>query len=69
MIICLCEGIRVKDVKAAVRGGAHTITQLSRACGAGKGCGACHEELKKLLHAHGKKTAHTKHSASTNRKR
>ncbi len=50
MIICLCQGIREKDVRCAIRQGACTLAKLKSATGAGQGCGSCTQELRYLLH-------------------
>ena len=59
MIICLCKGVRDKDVRRAIRQGAHSITDLKKSTGAGTLCGACHQELKSLLHRKGQTTLHS----------
>ncbi|MEZ4404251.1 MAG: (2Fe-2S)-binding protein [Kofleriaceae bacterium] len=41
MIVCLCYAVRDRDLDAAIAGGAATVEEVGRACGAGTGCGAC----------------------------
>ena len=49
MFVCLCRGVTLRQVEDARRGGADTLDQLQRRCGAGTGCGACHDTLRGLL--------------------
>jgi bacterioferritin-associated ferredoxin len=51
MYICLCHAATTKDVDAAIADGAETIDEIGDACGAGTGCGACHEEIQDRLDA------------------
>lgn len=49
--VCLCMGIPRKTVTAAIRGGAHTVPEVNKVAGCGKGgcggkrCGATITEL------------------------
>lgn len=49
MLVCLCNRITEAEVRAAVAEGAGSVRELSRACGAGAGCGACWDDLRGLL--------------------
>jgi bacterioferritin-associated ferredoxin len=49
MIICLCEGVSEREVNQAIKEGARSIRDIRRACGAGGGCGGCHDQLLELL--------------------
>lgn len=49
MIVCLCEGVRQSEVEAAIEDGASNLEAVGRACGAGTGCGSCHESIGDLL--------------------
>ncbi|MFP6665239.1 MAG: (2Fe-2S)-binding protein [Deltaproteobacteria bacterium] len=49
MVVCLCQGISEKRVRAAIRTGASTRKQVTKACRAGGGCGGCHEVIKDLI--------------------
>lgn len=49
MIVCLCEGVRQNEVQAAIEDGAASVEAVGRACGAGTGCGSCHETIGDML--------------------
>ena len=49
MIVCLCEGLSEKALRAQVRQGACSRFELSRATGAGTHCGACKCDLKEIV--------------------
>jgi bacterioferritin-associated ferredoxin len=43
MIVCLCRGVSERHIEATVAAGARTVGDVSRVCGAGSDCGACHD--------------------------
>jgi bacterioferritin-associated ferredoxin len=49
MIVCHCEQVPDRAIKHAISDGARTIDDLAAACGAGRNCFGCHEELQALL--------------------
>ncbi len=49
MIICLCRDVSERQVETAVARGATTVSEVSRACGAGSDCGACQHLLAALI--------------------
>jgi bacterioferritin-associated ferredoxin len=49
MIVCLCHGVRDRDLDAAISSGAGTVEEIGRACGAGTGCGTCIPEVEDRL--------------------
>lgn len=49
MIVCLCHGVRDRDLDAAIATGAATVEEVGRACGAGTGCGACIPDVEDRL--------------------
>jgi bacterioferritin-associated ferredoxin len=49
MIVCLCRGVSDRAVRAAVASGASTLDEVGDRCGAGAGCGACHETVEGLI--------------------
>ena len=49
MYVCICEGVTEDQVRTAVRGGARTIEDVGDACGAGTGCGSCHDQIDVFL--------------------
>jgi bacterioferritin-associated ferredoxin len=51
--ICLCHAATTRDVDTAIEDGAATIEEVGEACGAGTGCGSCHEEIQERLEACG----------------
>lgn len=52
MIVCLCEGLNERRLRAEIRGGARTLHDLKRSCGAGASCGSCVCDLKAMLREH-----------------
>lgn len=52
MIICLCEGTSDRQVERAAKEGATTVKEISRACGAGAGCGMCHRSIREIIQRH-----------------
>lgn len=53
MIICLCTGATDRAVRRAIEGGATCMTALQQSCGAGTGCGSCHDMLRAMLRERG----------------
>jgi bacterioferritin-associated ferredoxin len=51
MYVCHCEGVTDTTVDAAIGSGARCIEDVTARCGAGGGCGSCHETLEALLAA------------------
>jgi bacterioferritin-associated ferredoxin len=49
MYVCSCRATTDREVARAIDGGATTIDDISRACGAGDGCGGCWPTLQHLL--------------------
>lgn len=49
MIVCLCSGTSDRQVEAAIASGARCMTAIRSACGAGGGCGGCHDTLRDML--------------------
>jgi len=49
MIVCVCEGVSDRDVRAAATRGAENLDAIRRDCRAGGDCGMCRPELRKLL--------------------
>lgn len=49
MYTCICERVRERDVRAAIRRGAETEDAVGDACGAGTGCGACLDRICELI--------------------
>ena len=49
MYVCICAQVRECEVRAAIRAGAHTEDGVGDACGAGTGCGSCHDRIGELI--------------------
>ncbi|HET7827180.1 MAG TPA: (2Fe-2S)-binding protein [Anaeromyxobacter sp.] len=49
MIVCLCEVVSDRAIRAAREAGAHTVEAMAAATGAGSGCGCCHGAIAKIL--------------------
>ncbi len=50
MLLCLCEPTTEKDIARHAADGVETVAELGKRCGAGRGCGACHQQLARVLH-------------------
>lgn len=53
MIVCLCYAVCDKQVRRCIQGGATTPEAVRDACGAGNGCGSCHEQIADILEIEG----------------
>ena len=49
MIICVCKVVSDRHIRAAVKGGATRLTDLSRETGLGTCCGKCLPEARRTL--------------------
>lgn len=49
MYVCLCRGVTDERVVEVVREGAGSVAAVGRACGAGRTCGGCRPEIRRLL--------------------
>lgn len=58
MIVCLCQGVSDKKVRRAVAEGATSRKKVTRACGAGAGCGGCHSSIREIIDEHRVAAAH-----------
>ena len=52
VIVCHCEAVNDKTVRAAVLSGANDVAAVSERCGAGLNCGGCHRMLERLVREH-----------------
>ncbi|MCT7661173.1 (2Fe-2S)-binding protein [Mycobacterium deserti] len=52
MYVCLCHGVTIETVAAAVAAGATTSRQVSEACGAGSECGRCRRTIRAIIDSH-----------------
>lgn len=49
MYVCICHALTENEINAETALGARSIEDLGARCGAGTGCGMCHEKLRALL--------------------
>jgi len=49
MFACICAAVTEAEVRGSVRDGARCVDTIGDACGAGTGCGSCHDRLRTLL--------------------
>jgi len=49
MVVCLCTGLKERDIEAALNAGAGSLEEIGEACGAGLDCGGCHATLEEML--------------------
>lgn len=52
MVVCLCQGVSEKQVREAIVNGATSRKKVTRACGAGAGCGGCHGSIREIIREH-----------------
>ena len=53
MYVCNCNGIRERDVRAAIDGGAQRPAEIFRACGSKPQCARCVRDMKKMVEEQG----------------
>jgi bacterioferritin-associated ferredoxin len=51
MYVCICAAVTDTEVRACIDSGAETVEQVGDACGAGTGCGSCHDHIDVFLAA------------------
>jgi bacterioferritin-associated ferredoxin len=51
MYVCICLAVTDREVTEAIDRGADSIAAVTRACGAGGDCGACHETIQQIIDA------------------
>jgi len=51
MIVCVCKAVSDRHIRAAVKGGASSLRDLTRDLGVGTCCGKCLPEAKAALSA------------------
>jgi bacterioferritin-associated ferredoxin len=49
MYVCCCNAVTDREVAEAIQGGARTRAEVTRFCGAGGDCGACHETIEEMI--------------------
>lgn len=51
MYVCICEAVTDTEVRSCIAAGARTVEDVGDACGAGTGCGSCHDHIDVFLAA------------------
>ena len=51
MYVCLCKGITDRQIKAAIKDGASSMSELNRALGVASQCGKCGIATREILRA------------------
>jgi bacterioferritin-associated ferredoxin len=51
MIVCHCHYVSDREIRQCAQGGACSVAEVGRACGAGTGCGGCRPEIANILGA------------------
>jgi bacterioferritin-associated ferredoxin len=49
MYVCICAAVTEIELRTCIRAGACSIDDVGDVCGAGTGCGSCHERIDALL--------------------
>ena len=49
MMVCHCGAVNDAAIRSEIEGGALDADVLADRCGAGRGCGGCHEVVAELL--------------------
>lgn len=52
MFVCVCLAVSENVVRETIAGGAHDRESVTRACGAGGDCGACHAMIEDMIEDH-----------------
>ncbi|HET9527283.1 MAG TPA: (2Fe-2S)-binding protein, partial [Pyrinomonadaceae bacterium] len=52
-LICTCFFVSERTIERAIQaGGLTTVTEVTKACNAGGGCGSCHQLIQEILETH-----------------
>ncbi|MGD9526985.1 (2Fe-2S)-binding protein [Pseudonocardia sp.] len=51
MYACICAAVTDVELRTCIRAGARTVDDVGDACGAGTGCGTCHDRIEVHLAA------------------
>jgi bacterioferritin-associated ferredoxin len=49
MLICHCKRVCDRIIRETVRGGAESVAEVGRMCGAGTGCGGCQPAIDAVI--------------------
>ncbi len=58
MYVCVCEAVTEGEVDGAIEAGALSVAEVTRACGAGGDCGACHSAIHSMIASHDESSSH-----------
>ena len=56
MFVCVCHAVTDTRVREAITSGATTREEVTRCCGAGGDCGACHGHIEAMIEDHVEQT-------------
>jgi bacterioferritin-associated ferredoxin len=45
MFVCICAAVPDTEIRSCIADGASTVDEVGDACGAGTGCGSCHDQI------------------------
>jgi bacterioferritin-associated ferredoxin len=51
MFVCICAAVPDHEIRSCVARGASTVEEVGDACGAGTGCGSCHDRIDTFIAA------------------
>jgi bacterioferritin-associated ferredoxin len=57
MYVCICRAVTQERVRAAIEGGAESVSAVTAACCAGDDCGACHGVIEEMIEEHQERQA------------
>lgn len=49
MFVCICAAVTDTEIRSCIADGASTVDEVGDACGAGTGCGSCHDHIDVFL--------------------
>ena len=49
MIVCHCFKVSDREIRLTIELGARDVEAVGDGCGAGWGCGGCHESIQKMI--------------------
>jgi len=49
MIVCVCEGVSDREIRASIQQGASSVSELGHRCKVGLDCGRCRDMLRGML--------------------
>lgn len=52
MFVCVCNAVTDKLVRDCIADGAETREAVTKGCGAGGDCGACHQMIEEMVEDH-----------------